>query len=238
MVFADPPYNLSGKRMRWENKSDGGNWYMLDEPWDSLPAENYREFSFRWVEEAARVLLPGGTLWICATLHNLPICLDAVDQTGFRLINLIVWQKPNPMPNMTRKLFTHSCEYMIFCAKGSNWVFNYEELKRINPERRKDGGPRQMRDVWTIPICQGKERLRRDGSRGRALHPAQKPLEIVRRAVIASTKPGQIVLDPFMGTGTTAVVCQSSGRKWIGIERNPLYISRALRRIQQCCRAL
>ena len=237
MVFADPPYNLSGKRLQWKNKQNGGNWYMLNEPWDSFPAEEYREFALKWIEEVDRVLVPGGTLWICATLHNLRICLDAVDQVGLRLVNLIVWQKPNPMPNMTRKLFTHSCEYVLFCAKGSNWVFNYEALKQMNPDRRKDGGVRQMRDAWTIPLCQGKERLRRNGDRGRSLHPAQKPLEIVRRAVVASTHPDQVVLDPFMGTGTTAVVCDVLGRRWVGIERSPLYASRALRRIQQCRRA-
>jgi site-specific DNA-methyltransferase (adenine-specific)/modification methylase len=134
------------------------------------------------------------------------------------------------MPNMTKRVFTHSAEYVIWAIKGKKWVFNYEELKKINPERQKDGSPKQMRDVWPLPLVQGKERLR--GEDGRALHPTQKPEEMLKRIIIASSNKGGLVLDPFLGSGTTAVVAKRLGRNWIGIEKSRKYIEAANKRLK------
>jgi site-specific DNA-methyltransferase (adenine-specific)/modification methylase len=147
----------------------------------------------------------------------------------FKINNVITWQKTNAMPNMTKRVFTHSTEFIIWAVKGKKWTFNYEELKRINPETQKDGSLKQMRDVWSLPLVQGKERLH--GSDGRALHPTQKPFEMLKRIISASSQKGDIVLDPLMGSGTTAVVAQSIGRNWIGIERERKYIELAYKRL-------
>lgn len=119
------------------------------------------------------------------------------------------------MPNMTRRVFTHSSEFIVWAVKGKGWIFNYDELKKINPEKQKDGSLKQMRDVWSLPLVQGKERLR--GNDGRALHPTQKPEEMLKRIIITSSNKGDLVLDPFLGSGTTVVVAKKLGRDWIGI---------------------
>jgi site-specific DNA-methyltransferase (adenine-specific)/modification methylase len=133
------------------------------------------------------------------------------------------------MPSMTRRNFTHSTELVLYFAKGPGWTFNYDEVKRLNPERRIDGEAKQMRDLWTFPVCQGKERLR--GPDNRALHPTQKPEALLERVIVASSRPGEVVLDPFLGSGTTAVVAKRLGRRWIGIEREESYRAAAEQRI-------
>ena len=135
------------------------------------------------------------------------------------------------MPNMTKRVFTHSAEFVIWAVKGKKWIFNYKELKEINPEKQKDGSLKQMRDVWLLPLVQGKERLR--GRNGRALHPTQKPEEILKRIIIASSDKGDLVLDPFLGSGTTAVLAKRLGRNWIGIEKSKKYIEAAKKRISR-----
>ena len=127
------------------------------------------------------------------------------------------------MPNMTKRVFTHSTEFIVWAVKGKNWIFNYEELKKVNPERQKDGSLKQMRDVWNFPLVQGSERIR-DKS-GKAAHPTQKPEKMLERIILASTKKGDIVLDPFVGSGTTTFVAKKLGRKWIGIEKDRKYFS-------------
>ncbi len=231
LVFADPPYNVSGKAMQWRGKTGGGDWYKVNEAWDVLPAGDYAAFTRAWLEQAWRLLRPAGSLYVSCTQHNLGILLVTLERIGFRLVNVVVWQKPNAMPSMTRRTFTHSTEFVLFVAKGKGWTFNYEALKQINPERRRDGERRQMRDVWTIPLCQGRERLRGPG--GRALHPTQKPETLLERVIVASSHPGEVVLDPFMGSGTTAVVAERLGRRWIGIEREERYLHAALDRIRR-----
>jgi site-specific DNA-methyltransferase (adenine-specific)/modification methylase len=152
---------------------------------------------------------------------------------NFDIKNVITWQKTNAMPNMTKRMFTHSSEFVVWAVRGKNWVFNYEELKKINPERQKDGSLKQMRDVWLniwpMPLVQGKERLK--NHTGRALHPTQKPEEMLKRIIIASSNKGNLVLDPFVGSGTTAVVAKRLGRKWIGIEKNDKYVQAAKKRL-------
>jgi len=130
---------------------------------------------------------------------------------------------------MTRRVFTHSTEFVIWAVKGSGWKFNYEEIKEINPERQKDGKLKQMRDLWEMPLVQGKERLR--GKENKALHPTQKPEEMLKRIILASSDKGDIVLDPFLGSGTTAFVAKKYGRKWIGIDKEQKYVDASLKRL-------
>ncbi len=142
-------------------------------------------------------------------------------------------QKEYPMPNLTRRTFTHATEYVVWFVKGAGWKFNYEVVKLLNPHRTRSGESRQMSDFFDfieMPIVQGKERLRR--ADGRALHPTQKPERLLEIIITASSDPGDVVLDPFIGTGTTAVVAQRLGRRWIGIEKDPVYYEAALKRIQ------
>lgn len=230
LIFADPPYNLSGKTMQWENKAMGGNWYKVNEQWDTMSTDDYRLFTEAWLGQCKRVLTPNGALYVCCTLHNLGILMHTLESLGLRCNNVITWYKPNAMPSMTRRSFTHATELILYFVKGPNWTFHYQALKELNPERRQDGETRQMRDLWSLPLCQGKERLR--GPDKRALHPTQKPEALVERAIIASSEPGQVVLDPFMGSGTTAVVAQRLGRHFIGIEREALYREAALARVK------
>jgi site-specific DNA-methyltransferase (adenine-specific)/modification methylase len=161
--------------------------------------------------------------------------MTVLKQLNFKINNVIVWQKSNAMPNMTKRVFTHSTEFIVWAVKGKNWIFNYEKLKKINPERQKNGALKQMRDVWEMPLVQGRERLH--GKNGRSLHPTQKPEEMLKRIIIASSNKGDIVLDPFLGSGTTAVVAKRLGRRWIGIEKNKKYVKIAEDRVQSCCSA-
>jgi len=229
LVFADPPYNLSGNGLKWEGNTTGGDWYMINETWDKMTDEEYLKFTRCWLEGCYRVLRPSGSIYISCTYHNIGELLVTLKSLGFRVNNVITWHKSNAMPNMTRRMFTHSSEFIVWAVKGKGWTFNYDMLRNMNPEKQKDGSDKQMRDVWTIPLVQGKERLRSEDRR--ALHPTQKPEEILKRVIIASSHEGELVLDPFLGSGTTAKVAQLLGRKWIGIEREEKYVNAALRRL-------
>lgn len=231
LVFADPPYNLSGNELKWEGNQTGGDWYMINEEWDKMTDTEYLQFTRNWIGACRRVLKDIGSIYISCTYHNIAELMMVLKQLGFKINNVMTWQKTNAMPNMTKRVFTHSSEFIIWAVKGKNWTFNYEELKKLNPERQKDGSPKQMRDVWAFPLVQGKERLRKKD--GRALHPTQKPEEMLKRIIIASSNAGDLVLDPFVGSGTTAVVAQNLGRDWIGIEKNARYLEAAKKRISQ-----
>lgn len=229
LIFADPPYNLSGNGLKWEGNKTGGDWYMVNEEWDKMTAPEYMKFTRKWIGACHRALKENGAIYISCTYHNLSEVMIVLKQLGFKINNVIVWQKTNAMPNMTRRVFTHSTEFVVWAVKGKKWVFNYEVLKKINPEKQKDGSPKQMRDVWSMPLVQGKERIR--GADGRALHPTQKPEEMLRRIILASSNEGDIVLDPFLGSGTTAVVAKKLSRDWIGIEKSKKYVDMAQKRI-------
>lgn len=229
LIFADPPYNLSGNGLKWEGNKMGGDWYMVNEVWDKMSAPEYMQFTRKWIGGCHRVLKDNGPIYVCCTYHNISEVMIVLKQLDFKINNVITWQKTNAMPNMTKRIFTHSTEFVVWGVKGKKWVFNYEELKRINPDKQKDGSLKQMRDVWPLPLVQGKERLR--GGNGRALHPTQKPEEMLKRIIIASSNKKGIVLDPFLGSGTTAVVAKRLGRNWIGIEKNQSYIEAAQKRI-------
>ncbi|WP_083763220.1 DNA-methyltransferase [Kosmotoga olearia] len=185
-----------------------------------------------WLKEAWRVLKSNVSLYVSCTYHNIGEIIFLAKKIGFRLNNIITWYKTNAMPNITKRTFTHSTEYVCWFVKGNKWKFNYEELKKINPNKRKDGKPKQMRDFLNfieMPIVQGKERIK--GENGRAIHPTQKPEKLLEIIIIASSNEGDIVLDPFFGTGTTGVVAERLNRKWIGIEINEKFIKVAKNRV-------
>lgn len=230
LIFADPPYNLSGGGLKWKGNKTGGDWYMVNEEWDKMSAPEYMEFTKKWITGCQRVLKTNGSIYISCTYHNIAEIIIVLKEMNFKLNNIITWQKINAMPNMTKRVFTHSAEFIIWAVKGKKWVFNYNELKKINPEKQKDGSLKQMRDVWSIPLVQGKERLRRKD--GRALHPTQKPEEMLKRIIIASSNKDDLVLDPFLGSGTTAIMAKKLGRDWIGIEKNNEYIRAANNRLK------
>jgi len=232
LIFADPPYNLSGNGLKWQNKGMGGDWFMVNEKWDKMSEPEYLKFTQDWLSECKRVLKSHGSIYISCTYHNIGELIITLKALGFVPRNMIVWHKNNAMPNMTRRSFTHSCEYILFFTKGKKWVFNYSEIKKINPDKAKDGSEKQMRDLWIIPVCQGKERVKDET--GRSAHPTQKPENLLERIILASSNKGDVILDPFLGSGTTAVVAKKLGRNWIGIETEDKYIKIAKRRLEFC----
>jgi site-specific DNA-methyltransferase (adenine-specific)/modification methylase len=151
-------------------------------------------------------------------------------QLNYKVNNVITWFKSNAMPNMTRRVFTHTTEFIVWAVKGSGWTFNYDIIKEINPEKQKGGANKQMRDLWEMPLVQGKERIK--GEDGRALHPTQKPEEMLKRIILASSNEGDTVLDPFLGSGTTAFVAKKHNRRYIGIEREEKYVKIAKERLK------
>lgn len=231
LIFADPPYNLSGNGLKWQNKGMGGDWFMINEKWDKMSEPEYLKFTREWLSECNRVLKSHGSIYISCTYHNIGELIITLKALGFVPRNIIVWHKTNAMPNMTRRSFTHSCEYILFFTKGKKWVFNYSEIKKINPDKTKDGSEKQMRDLWVIPICQGKERVKDET--GKSAHPTQKPENLLERIILASSNKGDVILDPFLGSGTTAIVAKKLWRNWIGIEAEDKYIKIAKGRLEK-----
>lgn len=229
LIYADPPYNLSGKSLNLINNKTGGPFYKMNEDWDKMTATEYMEFTKKWIERCYQVLKNNGSIYISCTYHNIAEIMITLKQLKFKINNVITWQKLNAMPNMTKRVFTHSAEYVIWAVKGKKWVFNYGELKNINPEKQKDGSLKQMRDVWALPLVQGSERIK--SKNGRAIHPTQKPEEMLKRIIIASSNKEDLILDPFLGSGTTARVAKDLGRNWIGIEKEEKYITAAKKRL-------
>ena len=236
LIYADPPYNISGKELRLINNKTGGPFYKINAEWDMWDPDAYWEFTRMWINECKRVLKPHGSLYVSCTYHNLGEVLIIGKQAGLRVNNVLVWRKTNAMPSITRRTYKHTTEFVVWFVRGSRWTYNYEALKELNPYRRKDGASTQMSDfveiddVIVLPTVQGKERLH--GTDGRALHPAQKPEQLLRIIITASSHPGDLVLDPFAGTGTTLVVSAQLGRRWIGIEAEPRYYEAALKRLR------
>ena len=230
LVFADPPYNLSGKNLKLIGNKTGGDYHMVNENWDKMTETDYKQFTDEWVKCCYDLLKHHGSMYICCSLHNIGAILNSVKKSKMNVRNIITWHKTNAMPSLTRRIFTHSTEFLIYVTKNSKWVFNYYDLKEINPEKQKNGELKQMRDFWSIPITQGKQRLKSDN--GKALHPTQKPEELVKRTIIASSNECDLILDPFIGSGTTAVVAERLNREWVGIEKNIHYRKYALTRIR------
>ncbi|MBC7831302.1 MAG: site-specific DNA-methyltransferase [Hyphomicrobium sp.] len=223
LVFADPPYNLqlANDLMRPNNTRVDG----VDDAWDKFSSfAEYDAFSRAWLSEARRVLKPDGAIWVIGSYHNIFRLGVALQDLGFWIQNDVIWRKVNPMPNFRGKRFTNAHETLIWAARDqrARATFNYESLKATNDDL-------QMRSDWLFPICSGPERLKDDG--GRKAHPTQKPEALLQRVLLASSKPGDIVLDPFFGTGTTGAVAKQLGRRFIGIERDADYAKAAEERI-------
>jgi len=223
LIFADPPYNLqlAGDLLRPNDTRVDG----VDNAWDKFASfEAYDRFSRDWLSACHRVLKPDGAIWVIGSYHNIFRLGVALQDLGFWLLNDVVWRKTNPMPNFRGRRFTNAHETMIWASKSqtSKYTFNYEAMKAMNDDI-------QMRSDWLFPICSGPERLKDDT--GRKAHPTQKPEALLRRLMLASSNPGDVVLDPFFGTGTTGAVARQLGRKWIGIERDADYAKAAKARI-------
>jgi modification methylase len=228
-VFADPPYNLQlgGDLLRPDNSRVDA----VDDDWDKFSSFGaYDTFTHDWLKAAKRVLKPNGSLWVIGSYHNIFRVGAILQNLGFWILNDIIWCKTNPMPNFRGKRFTNAHETMIWAAPSSTAkpCFNYEAMKNMNDEK-------QMRSDWILPICSGKER-RRDGD-GEKVHPTQKPEALLYRIIMSSTKPGDIILDPFFGSGTTGAVAKKLGRHYIGIERDPAYVRHAKKRLAEIASA-
>jgi site-specific DNA-methyltransferase (adenine-specific)/modification methylase len=233
LVFADPPYNLSGKSLDLANNKTGGAYYKMNEEWDTFNYPDYVAFTDAWIKACHKILVANGSFYISCTQHNIGEILVQGKKAGFKLNNILTWYKTNAMPNITKRTFTHSTEFVCWFVKGKNWIFNYNEVKEFNPHKTKDGNNKQMRDFFDfieIPIVQGKERIK--GNDGRAIHPTQKPEKLLELIIKASSNENDIVLDPFFGTGTTGKVAEQLNRNWIGIEKNAQYILVAKERLK------
>ncbi len=222
MVFADPPYNLQleGELLRPNHSRVDG----VDNDWDRFEGfQAYDAYTADWLQAARRVLKPDGTLWVIGSYHNIYRVGAQLQDLGFWMLNDIIWRKTNPMPNFRGRRFTNAHETLIWCArdKDSKYRFNYDAMKALNDDL-------QMRSDWLFPLCTGRERLKEDG---RKAHPTQKPESLMYRVILASTEVGDVVLDPFFGTGTTGAVAKKLGRKYIGIEREESYVALAEQRL-------
>ena len=235
LIFADPPYNLSGKKLVLLNNNTGGAFHKVNEEWDTFDDDDYFDFSKKWIKSSHKILKPNGSLYISCTHHNISEIILSAKKSGFKLNNIITWYKINAMPSITKRTFTHASEFVCWFVKGKNWIFNYDEVKKFNPNRTKNGEIKQMRDFLDfieLPIVQGKERLKVNGNNGnKALHPTQKPEKLIELIIRASSNENDLVLDPFFGTGTTGYVAQKLNRKWIGIEIDPIYANASNERI-------
>ena len=223
LIFADPPYNmqLGGELHRPDNSRVDG----VDDEWDRFDNfAAYDKFTRAWLDAAKRLLKDNGSLWVIGSYHNIFRVGAILQDLGFWVLNDIVWRKSNPMPNFRGTRFTNAHETMIWCSKSKDarYTFNYDAMKNMN-----DG--LQMRSDWTLPLCTGDERLK--NTMGDKLHPTQKPESLLYRVMMSATKPGDVVLDPFFGTGTTGAVAKLLNRKYIGIERDAEYIAGARERI-------
>ena len=244
-IFADPPYFLQiNKQLKRPNESSVNG---VTNDWDKFDSlQDYDSFCEAWLRQAKRLLKNDGTIWVMGSYHNIYRLGGLLQDLGFWILNDIVWVKNNPMPNFLGRRFTNAHEILLWCAKDKNskYRFNYRALKKLNNDK-------QMRSDWHLPICSGKERLRNPnpnpnnpsnpsnpsggggggGGGGGALHPTQKPMSLLYRVIVASTKVGDVVLDPFCGSGTSAAVCKMLERKYIGIEREQKYLTAAQARL-------
>jgi site-specific DNA-methyltransferase (adenine-specific) len=210
MVFADPPYGLAKKKgLGWKYSKH----ITLQETWDIFSKDEFFDFNIKWLTEAMRVLKHGGSLWVCGSFHNIYQLGFILQHLDAKINNSIVWFKPNAQPNITCRMFTESTEHLIWAVKNhskTKWTFNYDLIKSMN-------NGKQMRNLWEIPLTPKSEKWA-------GVHPTQKPIELVRRAMLACTNEGALVLDPFLGSGTTSAVAKMLGRNSIGIEKDKKYL--------------
>ena len=223
LVFADPPYNLqlSGALHR----PDQSLVDAVDDAWDQFDSfAAYDALSKAWLSECRRILKPDGAIWVIGSYHNVFRLGVQLQDLGYWLLNDIIWRKTNPMPNFRGRRFTNAHETLIWASKSesSKYTFNYEAMKALNEGL-------QMRSDWHLPLCTGAERIK--GADGKKAHPTQKPENLLARVILSSTKRGDVVLDPFFGTGTTGAVAKKLGRHFIGIEQDETYVKVAKARI-------
>jgi modification methylase len=224
LIFADPPYNMQLKNALYRpdnTKVDG-----VDDEWDKFASfAEYDSFCTAWLTECRRVLKGTGSIWVIGSYHNIFRVGNIMLNLGFWILNDVTWHKANPMPNFLGTRFTNAAETLIWCSKGEQYkkyTFNHRLMKKYN-------GGKQMGSVWRIGLCTGDERLK--GGDGKKAHSTQKPEELLKRVVLSTTKPGDLILDPFFGTGTTGAVAKKLKRGFIGIERDAEYAALAQNRI-------
>ena len=225
LIFADPPYNLQLKGDL--HRPDNSLVDAVDDTWDKFHSfAEYDRFTHAWLKAARRLLKPDGSLWVIGSYHNIFRMGVALQDLGFWILNDVIWRKANPMPNFRGRRFTNAHETLIWAGRdeASRYTFNYAAMKSLNDEL-------QMRSDWLIPICGGGERLKE--ADGRKSHSTQKPEALLHRVILAASKPGDLVLDPFFGSGTTGAVAKRLGRRFIGIERDARYVEVARRRIAE-----
>ena len=223
LVFADPPYNLqlNSELLRPDNSRVDG----VDDYWDKFASfGDYDGFTRAWLSACRRALKPDGSLWVIGSYHNIFRVGAIMQDLGFWVLNDVIWRKTNPMPNFRGRRFTNAHETMIWASMGpkARYTFNYDAMKALNEDL-------QMRSDWLFPICSGAERLKE--ATGRKTHPTQKPEALLHRVILAASNAGDVVLDPFLGSGTTAAAAKRLGRNFIGIERDPAYAAAAEARI-------
>ncbi|HEY9075328.1 MAG TPA: DNA methyltransferase [Anaerolineaceae bacterium] len=223
LVFADPPYNLQLQQDLY--RPNHTKVAAVNDEWDRFESfEAYDAFSRRWLTESRRVLKDSGSLWVIGSYHNIYRLGTILQDLGFWILNDVIWIKANPMPNFRGVRFTNAHETLIWASKsqGAKYTFNYRAMKAFNDEL-------QMRSDWYLPVCSGPERIKNGGKRA---HSTQKPEALLYRVLLATTNPGDLVLDPFFGTGTTGAVAKKLGRRWIGIEQKEMYVQIAQERIE------
>ena len=224
LVFADPPYNLQiGKKLK---RPDDSKVNGVNDKWDQFKNFNdYDNFCKLWLTESKRVLKDNGSIWVIGTYHNIFRLGYHIQNMEFWILNDVIWRKNNPMPNFRGTRFTNAHETLIWASKNkkSKYTFNYQSLKCLNDDL-------QMRSDWTLPICSGNERIKKNGKK---VHSTQKPESLLYRILLASTNKGDFVFDPFLGTGTTAVVAKKLGRNYFGIENEKKYFKTAKQRLEK-----
>lgn len=224
VIFADPPYNMQLKGELY--RPDNSHVDAVNDSWDQFSGfEAYDNFTRDWLTAARRVLKDTGTIWVIGSYHNIYRVGSILQDIGYWVLNDIIWRKSNPMPNFRGTRFTNAHETLLWCNKGegfNKYTFNYEAMKAFNEDV-------QMRSDWVLPICSGNERVKVNGQKG---HSTQKPEALLYRVLLSSTNKGDVVLDPFFGSGTTGAVAKKLGRHFIGLEREEKYVKLANKRIK------
>jgi len=229
LIFADPPYNLQLPKNRKLVRKDGSEVIPVSDKWDQFESyEDYDSFTQNWLKECQRVLKPTGTIWVMGMYHNIFRVGKIMQDLGLWFLNDVIWVKIDAMPNFNGRRFTNNHETLIWAVKNKNcknYTFNFELLKKMN-------GGEQMKDTdWNFAICRGTERLKDEN--GIKAHPTQKPLKLVQQVLLTASNNGDLVLDPFLGSGTTAIVAKALGRDWVGIEKEKKYIDLTNKRLRE-----
>ena len=227
LIFADPPYNLQLKSEL--TRPDSSKVSAVKDKWDQFKNfKNYDEFTYTWLSECKRILKKDGAIWVIGSYHNIFRVGTAIQNLGFWILNDVIWNKNNPMPNFRGTRFTNAHETLIWASKSekSKYTFNYQSLKCLNDDL-------QMRSNWNLPICNGLERLKKNGKK---IHSTQKPEALLHRVMLATSNKGDMILDPFLGSGTTATVAKKLGRIYFGIEKEKDYFKAAEQRLKNTTR--